>query len=149
MNKSIKIRGQCGFTLIEVMIAVTVFAIGILAVGLMQIRAVKGNSSASGLTEATTAAQNQMEQLMALNYNDLMLSDTDGDGTGGLNDVPPAAADASDVYIGSIGITYNIFWNIAVNSPVSNTKQIRVIVQWTQNGSARTVTLNLVKSLTE
>lgn len=143
----IKIKDQYGFTLIEIMIAVTVFAIGILAVAAMQIESVRGNSLASGLTEATMAAQSRMEQLMSLNYNDPILSDADNDGTGGLNDT--VSPDGTSQYTGTTSAIYNVFWNIAVNSPVNNTKQIRVIVQWTQNGRSRTVILNSVKSLTE
>ncbi len=153
MNKRVKRKNQCGFTLIEIMIAITIFAIGILAVAAMQIGAVKGNSSASGLTEATMAAQNRMEQLMSLNYNNPILSDADNDGIGGLNDtVPPdtaSSADGTSQYTGATSAVYNVFWNVAVNSPVNNTKQIRVIVKWTQNGGSRTVILNSVKSLTE
>ena len=39
--------GQDGFTLIEVMIAVAVFAIGILSLSVMQTSAINGNASAN------------------------------------------------------------------------------------------------------
>lgn len=146
MNKNVKRKDQCGFTLIEIMIAMTVFAIGILAVGTMQISAVKGNSYASGLTEAIAVAQNQMEQLMSLDDNDSKLKDTDNDGVAGLNDASAGSSDGMVAsYTGPTGISYNIFWNIAVNSIVTNAKQIRVIVQWRQNGNTRNVTFDSVR----
>lgn len=68
------IRHQAGFTLIEVMIALAIFAIGILAVAAMQINAVKQNSGSRMQTEATAVAEQLMEQLMALPYDHDMLS---------------------------------------------------------------------------
>jgi type IV pilus assembly protein PilV len=79
MNKLVY-NNKNGFTLIEVMIAMLILAIGILAVAKMQISAVKGNSAASGFTEATSFAQNKMEELVNLDYDDSGLNDTDDNG---------------------------------------------------------------------
>jgi prepilin-type N-terminal cleavage/methylation domain-containing protein len=68
------IRHQAGFTLIEVMIALAIFAIGILAVAAMQINAVKQNSASRMQTEATAVAEQLMERLMALPYDHDLLS---------------------------------------------------------------------------
>ena len=148
MNKIIK-DNQNGFTMIEILIATLVFAIGILGVAIMQISAIKGNSFASGLTEASTLAQDKMEELMMLDYNDLKLTDTDGDGTNmdGNNDgaddsgnnfglldplfLPPGPAPplhAAD-YQSPSGI-YTIYYNIADNVPGTNTKTIGIVVTW-------------------
>ena len=51
-----------GFTLIELMIAMIVLGIGILALIQMQVAAMSGNSSANQMTIATTLAQDQIEQ---------------------------------------------------------------------------------------
>ncbi len=142
-------NNQHGFTLIEIMIAMVVFAIGILAVAAMQTSAIKCNSRASGLTEATIVADSRMEQFMTLDYNDPVLNDTDGDGVGGLNDATIASSDGSSVYAAQSGLVYNIFWNIAINSPVLNTKQIRLIVNWTEHGKARSLTFNFIKAETQ
>ena len=152
MNKIIK-ENQKGFTLIEILIAITVFTIGILGVGVMQISAIKGNSLASGLTEAITLAQDKMEEFRALGYNDLALTDTGGDGAIGLrNPLPPAPAYPlpnlmlfpPDHQLAS-GI-YTIYWNVAVNVPGTNTKTIGIVVTWAENGVIKHVTLNSVKS---
>ncbi len=63
-----------GFTLIEVMIAMAIFSIGILAVFSMQIRAISQNSAARWQTEATALAAQQMELLMALPFDNWLLS---------------------------------------------------------------------------
>ena len=58
-----------GFTLIEVLIALAIFSIGVLAVAAMQITTIKGNASARRITEATSLAENQIENLMQLPYD--------------------------------------------------------------------------------
>ena len=64
-----------GFTLIEVLIAMAIFAIGILAVTTMQMRSINQNASARMQTEATNLAADWMEQLMALPYDDPWLDE--------------------------------------------------------------------------
>jgi prepilin-type N-terminal cleavage/methylation domain-containing protein len=58
-----------GFTLIEVLIVMAIFSIGVLAVAAMQITSTKGNASARRITEATALAENQIEELMRLDYD--------------------------------------------------------------------------------
>ena len=62
-----------GFTLLEVLIASSVFAIGFLAVAAMQITANKSTRRAVEVTEATAIASDRMERLMALPYTDSLL----------------------------------------------------------------------------
>jgi type IV pilus assembly protein PilV len=60
------LRGQsAGFTLIEVLIAISLLAVGMLAVASMQVSAITGNAHANRITEATTLAQDRLEELMA------------------------------------------------------------------------------------
>lgn len=70
--------GQTGFTLIEVLMAMVVFAIGILGVAKMQISAINGNAGAMALTEKVSLASSQVERLMGLPYTHADLSPTDG-----------------------------------------------------------------------
>jgi type IV pilus modification protein PilV len=60
---------QHGFTLLEVMIALAIFAIGILAVSAMQINSINVNAGARMQTEATSVASDAMERLLALPYD--------------------------------------------------------------------------------
>ena len=57
-----------GYTLIEVLIAVAIFSIGIIGVGQMQLRSTSGNTNARIGTEASVWAQDQVETLMLLPY---------------------------------------------------------------------------------
>ncbi len=64
-----------GFTLIEVLIAMAIFSIGILAVTSMQMRSINQNTSARLQTEATTLAVDWMERLISLPYEDAWLDE--------------------------------------------------------------------------
>ncbi|MCK5100316.1 MAG: prepilin-type N-terminal cleavage/methylation domain-containing protein, partial [Desulfobacteraceae bacterium] len=57
---------QKGFTILEVMIAMAIFAIGILGVAKMQIKSTTGNTTARTITEATTVAVDRVERLISL-----------------------------------------------------------------------------------
>ena len=63
-------RNYRGYTLIEVLIAMAVFAVGILAIFSMQITSTGSNALARGLTENYTGAMDKVEELLALQYND-------------------------------------------------------------------------------
>ena len=139
-----KKSNERGFSLIEILIAITVFAIGILAVGRMQITAIKGNSFANDLTKATTLAQDRMEKLIGLFYTDPLNNDTNGNGKAGLDDTN-AAEDHNDPN-NPVDGRYNIFWNIARNCPISNTKEIRVIIRWTDKGAQKRVSITSMKA---
>ena len=141
-----KKSNQKGFSLIEILIAITVFAIGILAVGKMQIAAIKGNSFANDLTKATTLAQDRMEKLIGLSYIDPLNDDTDPpNGTAGLDADANATADHNDSN-NPVDGRYNIFWNIATDHPINNTKEIRVIVRWTDRGTQKRVSITSMKA---
>lgn len=70
-----------GFTLIEVMIAIMVFSLGVLAMQAMQARSIDDNSLSSGISRKSSIALSQIEMIMNLPYDDPLLDDTDGDGT--------------------------------------------------------------------
>jgi prepilin-type N-terminal cleavage/methylation domain-containing protein len=60
-----------GFTILEVMIAISILAIGLLAVFSTQTSSIRANNNANRLTEGMTLAQDKMEELLALSYDDL------------------------------------------------------------------------------
>ncbi len=70
-----------GFTLIEVLIAMVILMVGLLAMASMQIMAMKGNQHANVTTQRTTAANYYMEWLMALDYDHNNLRDLIPDST--------------------------------------------------------------------
>jgi type II secretion system protein I len=74
MNSYRKTRfliGQGGFTILEVMIAISILAVGLMAVFSAQSRSIMGNTNANRQTQAMTLAQDRMEELLAVPYDDL------------------------------------------------------------------------------
>ena len=67
-------NNQYGFTILEVLIAMAIFAIGILGVASMQMSAVTGNGKVRKYSEASAFAQNQIELLMSTSFNSLPAS---------------------------------------------------------------------------
>ncbi len=59
-----------GFTLIEVLVGLVILAIGLLAIAGMQITSVKGNFFSSNLTQASVLAQDRLEALRNLPWDD-------------------------------------------------------------------------------
>ena len=152
-------ENQSGFTLLEVLIALFVFSIGILGVNAMQLTSITGNSKANGITEASNFATDRIERLMSIDdYDDPLLDDIDGDGTGQDTSVPPdgldnsggnfglddATAATADGNFTSADGNYQIFWNVAVDHPLSNTKTINFIVD--PSGKGRNISMVYVKA---
>ena len=61
-----------GLTIIEIIFALSIFAIGILAVSTLAITSVNSNLSSRMVTEATTLAEDRLERLMALPYDNIV-----------------------------------------------------------------------------
>jgi prepilin-type N-terminal cleavage/methylation domain-containing protein len=129
-------NGHHGFTLIEVLIAMAIFSIGILAVGAMQISSTNSNAGARIQTEEYTWVVDQIERLTALPYENLLDP----------NDplAPNDPDDPNDFHSVSRG-PYTISWKVVENSPVDGAKKIAV----TADGShrrARTLTIEFIKA---
>jgi prepilin-type N-terminal cleavage/methylation domain-containing protein len=59
---------QKGFTLIELMIAMAILAVGILAILSMHVASIRGNASAVKYTESHLATQSQIESFIMAGY---------------------------------------------------------------------------------
>lgn len=138
MNRMLLVKKEIsGFTLLEVMIALAIFTIGILGVATMQISAIQGNSKGRQISEATSVASALMETLLARAYGDDCLRDINGDGAldsdwaGRDLPNPNPAGICPDVPV-NLPPAYNLFWNVAEDSPQVGTKTIRIFVEGPQ-----------------
>jgi len=123
-----------GFTLIEVLIALAIFSIGILGVGTMQLRSSSGNTSARIHTEASVWAQDRVETLMLLSYSDALLSTGAHNLNEGLYTVNWTVWDNGG---GAIAGAVTQFLNGI--TPANNTKIIEVTVTGRGNRSSTVV----------
>ncbi len=132
--------GSGGFTLLEVVIALAIFTIGILALYAAQTATIGYNFGASRMTVAANWSAQVLESVMALNYDDL--NDVNGDGSGGLSRDTAATSDYQAV---STDGRYTILWNVAEETPLPRTKTVRVLVTSQGIGMGRRVQLEYVK----
>jgi prepilin-type N-terminal cleavage/methylation domain-containing protein len=128
LRKKMICRGnQDGFTLIEALVAIAIFSVGILATVSMQVASMNGNRSAMETTEAATEAASAVESLKPLDYmTDAALSQ----GTTNLPDVDQ----------------YSASYTIQDNAIIPNTKAIQVTVTWTEGSRQRSVVLDYIKA---
>ncbi len=131
-----KINFQAGFSLLEVIVAIAILSVGILAVASMQGNASRNNVFADTRTQAATWATDRIEKLVDLPWDDANLSDADGDGQAGLDNTgfDNNAATTGDADHMVTEGNYTIYWNVADDVPITNVKTVRVIVVWSHYG---------------
>jgi len=71
-------RGESGFTIVEILIAIVILTIGLLAMANMHVLAMFVNSSSKNVTESTALAQSRMEQLIRLPFDNPEIAPTGG-----------------------------------------------------------------------
>ncbi len=113
-----------GFTLIEVMVAVLLLALGLSALAAMQITAITINARANGMTRLVTMAQERLELLLALPYNHPHLLDT----------AAGAAKTTYDVAPGDVPDGHRVYWCVNEGFPRPQLKAIDVVA--VQSGDA-------------
>lgn len=113
-----KLHGEGGFTLIEVLIAMTILTIGLLAVATMQVSAIHGNKTGNEISRATFLAQDKLEELK-----------TSTDITS-----EPGGSDQTGIF--------NRSWQIGPSG--TNSRSVTVTVLWVVGGNSHSVVLNTI-----
>ncbi len=159
-----------GFTLIEAMISMLILIFGVLAYLAMQAAAISGNQTGASITGKANWAADQIEQLIAMPYDDLAALDIDGDGTDqdplGIgkdkDDNGDSVIDANENFglhhdtattadgtVTSPDSTYTIFWNVAVDKPLEDMVTVHVLVESRkQTDIKKTVEFEYIKART-
>jgi type II secretory pathway pseudopilin PulG len=126
--------------LLEVLIAVTIFSVGILGVMALQIRSIQNNSLAGSSTVAGAIARLHLENMIGSNFNAPGIKDVNKENNKNLNsiqnvDFRNVNADGKPVYWGK----YDVFCNVADDTPIRNTKTLVVTVTWDRGRRLRRV----------
>lgn len=125
---------QSGFTLIEILIALAIFSIAILAIVGLQATVIKGNIGSRSITSAIFLAESRLEAFRAAGFTSLT-NGTD------IND-PNNPLDSE----GQAGGIFNRSWTIT-DYTIPNTKRITVTITWNdQVAQNRSISLDTVLS---
>ena len=114
-----------GFSLIEMLIALVILAISLLALAGLMATTTRNNAFGGHMTEAATFAQDKLEELKAIPWANIV---------GG-----------TDTKSGSTGITYARTWNVStllnpVPPPNDLLKAVTITVNW-NDGTSRSINI--------
>ncbi len=98
-----------GFTLVEVLVAIIILSFSLLALAGLMVTTTKNNSFGTNMTEAATFAQDKLEELRAMRWDDI------------------SEGPSSDQKSGSTGISYTRNWNVAKDDVL---KTIAISINW-------------------
>jgi prepilin-type N-terminal cleavage/methylation domain-containing protein len=112
------VKNAAGFSVIEIMVAVVIFSIGVLGLGALFPLAIRNVNQSAMMTRATQYAKSKMEDLMDAGA--------------------PTVTSGSDTLSGG----YYRSWHVAPDSLSEGLTTVRVTVLWTSGGSDRRVNLS-------
>ena len=126
-------QNDAGFTIIEVVIAISILAVGLLGVAAMQTSAIQVNSAAGRMTTRINWAQDKMEELKAMPFSDPWLEAAGN---------PTGVDSAGNTHEQTTSDGYTVRWDVDEGEPVLNTKRIVVTV----TGKGKTSRLTCMKA---
>jgi len=131
---------------VEVLVAISILTIGILAVSQMTVMGMKVNTTVNQRMYARVVMANVFENLNTLPSNHAWLDDTDG--TPDLT--RPADSSGADhfwrVTDPNAPYSYMTWWRVAENTPETGMKTIRIWVVWGQTMN-HTISTDLIKRM--
>ncbi len=159
--KDVKIdNSQKGLTLIEVLVALTILAIGLLGVALMQVISITGNTFSKEMAVATELGQDMLEKLRTFEYTETVEDPTlteagsphdNSELSNATGFAQPNPLDARGMRTDAAGVDlplrlYTRTWTVVDDDPVIDMKTIAVTVSWQEKGTTdRSVTISAVK----
>jgi prepilin-type N-terminal cleavage/methylation domain-containing protein len=106
-----------GFTLVEILIAITIFCFAVLGLAIGTVSVIRSNQTSHLRASAVNLAQARLEELRAMTSAAFS----------GLS--CPSSTPCSDNATAS-GVTFTRQWRITTNSPVAGVNRIDVTVNW-------------------
>ncbi len=112
-----------GSTLIESLIAISIFGIGMAAIGNLLVTHMRMQGLNLTYTTAIGLAERELEDLRAVNYSKI---------------ASRSSAQTVD------GVSYTITTSVTADSPLPNEKSINTVVSWTDRSGAHSSVLNAI-----
>jgi prepilin-type N-terminal cleavage/methylation domain-containing protein len=112
MNAKRSLATAEGFTLIEIMIAVVITSIGLLALGGLQVSLIRANALSQRMTAAISVAEQKLEQVKNAPYANIQ------------------SESATQIQLPDLDLTFTRQVTVTDNSPLTNTKTVNVTVTW-------------------
>ena len=144
--------GQAGFTLLELLIAISILGVGLLGIVKLQMQSGIGNMSSRNMTAAVNLTRSKFEEMRRIRMYcipeaggaEILHADLSNDG----NDADLGnwtSPDHQEVAIfdegGNPGGMFTMAWNVADNTPDVNMKTVRIRVTWQEGGRDKQVQL--------
>jgi prepilin-type N-terminal cleavage/methylation domain-containing protein len=125
-------RKSNGFTLIEILVALVILSISLLALAGLMVTTTRNNAAGGHLTEAATFAQDTLERLRVSPLSSIPLNVT-----------------TTDNPVGSTGITYTRSWIAVANIPApDNTLDtITITVSWIDPAKLQPHSISLISAI--
>lgn len=119
-----KLRNDSGFTLTEILIAIVILSIGLLGLAQISVGVITSNLSSTKMTSASTLAQDKIEEIKNLGYDNANTAAGTED-YGSIQDHEAykrvTAVSAGTPEAGMMTVTVTVFWNGDNNSVVTST----------------------------
>jgi type IV pilus assembly protein PilV len=124
MRSKPTVKSKEGFTLIEIMIALVVLSIGLIALAGLQMSAMRGNTLSKRMTTAVSIANARIEQIKNMPYANIQSE--------------------SSTQVTESNMTFTRQVTVSNDIPVANTKTVNVIVTWKNGAKSHTVPISTV-----
>jgi type IV pilus assembly protein PilV len=120
------VKDKRGFSILEVLIAISLLSIGIMALATLQSRGIRGNDLGNRTTQAVALAQDKLEELINTSTTQTI--------TGG--------SESNIDETGSGGGIFSRSWSVQNNTPVTDAQTIAITVTWNDIVGQHNMTVN-------